>query len=201
MDVDQARADGSRQVTGVTTRGDARWLELVDQAEVTRDGRLTLVQVVHAGLAGARDDVVLCPAAEVERRLASLKASGRTTLRLAQPERMFMARALGSDPATAVAMIVRSIIARWTALRGRRTVIDEHECHTMTLIEAHLERMGHAVGGDILAARDQLPATQVRAPLAHDGSHDVVRKAMGQFANQIAGRHIIVVGGSERTGG
>ena len=169
-----------------------KWKEIVAEAGVldgTGISDITVRQIPGPQI----DDVVLCPAADADRRIGKLTAS-RGSTRM-QPERVFLARTLRNDAETAVALLVRAVIGQWAHARGRRTLDDANERRTWEVLHNHLQQHGHPEL-DVTAGRGQIAQTHIKAPVAHEGVADVVRKAIAQIAKQIDGRHVIVMGSS-----
>jgi len=172
---------------------DTRWDDLIGRSGAIDGACITGIRVRAARLPGAPEDVVLCPPESSDARLVSMRQGGRAP-RTIQAERVFLARTLSSDARTAVAMLVRAVVSNWTAMRGHRAVHDEHERRAVALAETHLSACGIRYDDDILGAQRQISRNQIRPPVAHDGPHDVVRKAIEQIAAQIGGRHVIIMG-------
>lgn len=172
---------------------DTRWEDLLGLSGAIDGARISGIRVRAARIPSASEDVVLCPAESADARLASLRSAGRAA-RTVQAERVFLSRTLSSDARTAVAMLLRAVLANWTAMRGHRAVHDEHERRALALAETHLSACGIHYDDDILGAQRQITRNQLRPPVAHDGPHDVVRKVIEQIAAQIGGRHVIIMG-------
>lgn len=169
------------------------WNEIVREAGVMEGDHIKGIVVRHIpSMTG--DDVVMCPGDEVKNRISSIAAKG--PMRRMQPERVFLARTLRYDAETAIAFLVRAVMGHWIHARGKTTVEDIHEKNVWRMIEEHLVQKGERVDSTSTAGRKQVSDAYIKAPIAHDGMLDVVRKAMDQMVKQMAGRHVIVLGRS-----
>lgn len=164
------------------------WKRMADEAGLVVDGRIAGLDVVRETTAGTMD-VIMCPAAEVQRRIASRRSSG--IVREPTPERIYVGRALSVDPVVGAAMIVRAVIGRWTVLRQWYAVHDEHEAVVIRTVEPFLREAG-VVLADIARNVRQIPSERIVAPVKHDGPLDAASKALGQFVRQVDGRTVIV---------
>lgn len=172
---------------------DARWADLLGRSGAIDCARLLGIRVRAAKISVTQEDVILCPAEMADERIRNMRSSVRSA-RTMQPERMFLSRALSKDASTAAAMLVRAVVANWTAMRGHKKIHDEHERRAVALAEAQLSLNGITYDEEILSAQRQISSNHIKAPVAHDGPHEVIRKAIEQMAKQIGGRHVILVG-------
>lgn len=170
-----------------------KWNDMLHEAGVI-DGKGITGIIVRQVPGYDADDIILCPCEDADSRIAQL--SGSRGNRRLQAERVFMARALRNDAETAIALLVRAVIGRWVHARGSRTIDNTHERRTWAMLDDHLAAKGLRVDSEVTAGRLQISDTHIKAPIAHEGPIDVIRKAVGQIRKQIDGRHIIVFGTS-----
>lgn len=172
---------------------DSRWSELLKSAGIVEKGKINEI-TIKCSLQRSGDDVVMCPADQVEARMASLQRPRPP--RAPNPERAFLARALRTEAEVATALLVRAVIGTWVYMRGETGIKDQHERRVWALIEAQLLLSGQNINADVIAGHRQIQHQHIQPPIDHSGPEDVVIKAMKQIKKQIAGRHLIVMGES-----
>ncbi len=172
---------------------DSRWSELLKSAGIVEKGKINEI-TVRSSLSRSGDDVVLCPADQVDARLASMARP--KAARAPNPERTFLARALRTEAEVAAALLVRAVIGTWVYMRGETGIKDPNEKRVWSLIEAQLLLSGHHVNEEVISGRRQIQHQHIQPPIDHSSPEEVVIKAMKQIKKQISGRHLIVTGES-----